>query len=243
MTPFSSRGPTRHGRIKPDVVAPGSFILSAQSRAMPAGNVSMPSADSDYRFSNGTSMATPLVAGCAALVRQWLANEKGTSNPSAALMKALLINGATDIPGQYLVSEAPEIPNNSEGFGRVNVADTVNHDQAVELLFFDEDKELDSGESETRNIEVKANAKLRVTLVWTDPPGPALQSDLDLIVRDGAGTECHGNRKPNDPSFDRSNNVEQVDWQSPAQGTLSIIVKAARITLRPQSYALVVRVG
>jgi serine protease AprX len=41
----------------------------------------------------GTSMACPLVAGCAALVRQYFVDERDTS-PSAALLKATLVNGA-----------------------------------------------------------------------------------------------------------------------------------------------------
>ncbi|MCB1129725.1 MAG: S8 family serine peptidase [Verrucomicrobiae bacterium] len=207
MAAFSGRGPTRNQRIKPDVVAPGTFILSAQSRRMPLTSVVMPSADSNYRFSRGTSMSTPLVAGCAALVREWLATHHATPNPSAALLKALIINGATDMAGQYTPSEAPAIPNHSEGFGRVNVADTINHDGLHTLLFFDEGIELDTQEiAPSREFSLPTGAKIKVTLVWTDPPGAGLQSDLDLIVRDSAGTECHGNMQPNDPRFDRVTN-------------------------------------
>ena len=50
----------------------------------------------------GTSMATPLTAGGAAVVREWLVKQGGVSNPSAALLKAMLLNGAADMsPGQY----------------------------------------------------------------------------------------------------------------------------------------------
>ncbi len=243
MAAFSGRGPTTNGRIKPDLVAPGTFILSARSRRMPAASVVMPTADPDYRFSRGTSMSTPLVAGCAAVVRQWLATQQTTINPSAALIKALLINGATDMRGQYTPSEAPLIPNYSEGFGRVNVATAINHDASVSLFFFDEGNELDTSESESREVTLPAGSKIKVTLVWTDPPGEDLQSDLDLIVRDSAGTECHGNLQPNDPGFDRVNNVEQVVWDAPTAGVLTITVTAVRISLGAQSYALVIRVG
>jgi len=54
---FSSRGPTGDGRIKPDVVAPGSGILVAS-----AGSLDR------YHHGSGTSYSTPLVAGLAALV-------------------------------------------------------------------------------------------------------------------------------------------------------------------------------
>lgn len=68
ITGFSSRGPTDDYRIKPDVVAPGNTITAATSKiGLPAA--SMASA-SGYTTAGGTSMATPHVAGAAALLRQ-----------------------------------------------------------------------------------------------------------------------------------------------------------------------------
>jgi serine protease AprX len=55
LAPFSSRGPTLDGRIKPDVVAPGVAITSARR-------------GSGYEPRSGTSMAAPFVAGVAALM-------------------------------------------------------------------------------------------------------------------------------------------------------------------------------
>jgi len=246
MAAFSGRGPAAAGRFKPDVVAPGTFVLSARSRRIaPLHTPAAVSTDPDYFFSSGTSMATPLVAGCAALLREWLVTHHAMSTPSAALIKALLINGADDMPGQYSPSEAPLVPNYSEGFGRVNVSATINHSDtpASRLEFYEEATALDSGEEESKTFDVPAGATtLKVTLVWTDPPGAGLQNDLDLIVRDGQTNECHGNKLLNDPDFDRNNNVEQVLWYNPSAGPYSVIVRARRITLNPQSYALVIRV-
>lgn len=56
---FSSRGPTYDGRTKPDVVAMGSGVYSAQ-----------PSSVDGYRRVGGTSLSSPLIAGVAALVLQ-----------------------------------------------------------------------------------------------------------------------------------------------------------------------------
>lgn len=96
MVGFSGRGPTRDQRIKPDVVAPGTFILSTRSRDTEDKGWAL-SADDLFYFMGGTSMATPLVAGCAALVREFLIKKQGLQRPSAALVKAMLINGARDI--------------------------------------------------------------------------------------------------------------------------------------------------
>ena len=102
MAGFSSRGPTCEGRIKPDVVAPGVAILSAASRdpevSLETKTRFGHSDDPLWFFDSGTSMATPLVAGCAAVIREALL-AGGVSTPSAALVKALLINGAMSLPG------------------------------------------------------------------------------------------------------------------------------------------------
>jgi hypothetical protein len=242
MVAFSGRGPTRNQRIKPDVVAPGTFILSSRSRAA-SGNGWSASADPLYFFLGGTSMATPLVAGCAALVREFLIADRGLAAPSAALVKALLINGARNVAGQYIPSEAGTIPNNAEGFGRVDMQATIGPFPAGEsVTVTDEATALDTGEEEVTTISIgPAVTSLKVTLVWTDPAGEALQNDLDLILRAAGGEERHGNVPAGSSAFDRSNNVEQVLWPDPPLGTLDIIVRAHRITEHPQAYALVIR--
>src|SRR5262249_25024436 len=82
---------------------------------------------------------------------------------------------------------------------------------------------------------------LKVTLVWSDPPGPNLQNDLDLIVKVSNGQERHGNMGTSD-GFDRVNNVEQVLWQNIPSGDISITVRAFRITQFPQPFACVWRI-
>ncbi len=87
-----------------------------------------------------------------------------------------------------------------------------------------------------------AGQTLKVTLVWTDPAGEALQNDLDLIVTTPDGQELHGNMAPGAAAFDRSNNVEQINVPISTAGQAKIAVHAFR-TLAPQPYALVVRVS
>lgn len=240
---FSGRGPTVDQRIKPDVVAPGTYILSTRSRATKSEGWLL-SPDPLYMYEGGTSMSTPLVAGAAALVREFLKTVHKKASPTAALMKALFINGAHLMAGQYVPSEAGGVPSNAQGFGRVDVQAIVGPYAANEsIALFDEDRVLDTGESQDFNITVPAGAKrLKATLVWTDPPGEGLQSDLDLIVRAG-NVERHGNVAPGSAAFDRTNNVEQVDWVGVPAGNVKVTVAAHSITTTPQSFALVVRIA
>ncbi|MCL4459036.1 MAG: S8 family serine peptidase [Chloroflexi bacterium] len=103
MAAFSSRGPTADGRLKPDIAAPGTNIVSARTHAAGRLNRLVPyESNGHYAYASGTSMATPLTAGSTALVRQFYTEKKGLPSPSAALVKATLLNGAFDMsPGQY----------------------------------------------------------------------------------------------------------------------------------------------
>jgi hypothetical protein len=155
----------------------------------------------------------------------------------------MLINGARDLLGQYVPSEAEAIPNLSEGFGLVDLAATVGPLSGnARVEFQDENTALETGEEEQTMVTVNApGTLLKVTLVWTDFPGEVLQNDLDLIVRAANGQEWHGNMPSGSTAFDRNNNVEQVIWTDIPVGDVEIVVQAHRITLHPQSYALVVR--
>jgi serine protease AprX len=236
MAAFSSRGPTKDGRIKPDLVAPGTSILSAASRAVTTPDRFWgASNDPLYCFRGGTSMATPLVSGCAAVVRQYLIAERGLANPSAALVKAMLINGAVPLPGQYAPSEVGPRPSFEQGYGRVNLARTIGLEAGETIEVHDEKIALDgAGDEQTFAVEIPANAKaLAVTLVWTDLPGERLVNDLDLIVRI---------RDQEKAPFDRVNNVEEVIWPAPPAGKAEVVVRAYDVALEPQTFALVIRI-
>ena len=261
MAAFSSRGPTQEGRLKPDVVAPGTSILSAHSRNAPAASPLFgTSSDPDYFFDSGTSMATPLVAGCAAVLRETLV-ENGVTTPSAALVKALLINGAVELVGQYTPSEAGPSPNNNSGWGRVNLAGSVIIPGPNPDGGFGEGGPLKQGDEETITVEIPnrppgersptrrtgagttaLGATFKVTLVWSDPAGDTLQNDLDLIVVAADGSERHGNVGTSG-AFDRVNNVEQVLWTNMPPGAAKIIIRAFHITRFPQPYAYAWRIS
>src|SRR5574341_1703799 len=111
MAAFSSRGPTDDGRVKPDLVAPGTNIVSSKSHYPGATELwGLHETNPDYVYSGGTSMATPLTAGAGVLVREWLTLH-GLANPSAAAVKAALLNTTADIaPGQYGTGVTQEVP-------------------------------------------------------------------------------------------------------------------------------------
>lgn len=207
---FSSRGPTSDGRIKPDIVAPGTNILSVKSQ-QPTAEKLWGEYNSNYVWSGGTSMATPLTAGAAAVARQILI-EKINSKPSAAFLKAYLLQTATEMfPGQYGQSGAnsgQEIltlrPNNDEGYGRVNMAQITNTDAIAFSL--DDKVGLATTESFSKKITLPRQGRLVVNLVWTDAPGSvnaakALVNDMDLKITLADGKVLEMNDQINNHAF------------------------------------------
>lgn len=273
MGAFSSRGPTDDNRFKPDVSAPGIAIISTRTNQSQGyeqwGICPVPVAQRPHYLSQGgTSMANPLTAGTATLVRQyyvdgWHANNTAITNgvavggdsfnPSAAMVKATLINGAWDMaPGQYgggATQEIPpgwdapnNIPNNAMGFGRVDLEGSLfqssgfGNDPAREMYVSDTTTGLSTGQMDAHDVTVGSNADpLIVTLVWTDPyastgAGTKLVNNLDLVVLSPSATRYYPNRVNfSGGSVDNTNNVEQVYVTAPEAGTWSIDVVGTSI--------------
>ena len=197
-------------------------------------------------------MATPLVAGMGALVREWLISQ-GYANPSAAALKATLLDTTKDIaPGQYGTLDAQEIPfdrpNNVAGWGR---ADLHFIDAAAPYaLWLDDhsagvntDQVITYTHTLTHPLRVVTNTQpLRVMLAWTDPPASLsaatqLVNDLDLQVIGPGGTIYHGNAIT---GGDRVNNVEGVVVHNPPLGRYEVTVQAFNVPIASQPYALAV---
>lgn len=102
MSVFSSWGPTTDGRLKPDVAAPGVNVLSAFGY-------------NSYIEASGTSMATPTIAGCSALVVQ--------AHPdwSAYDVRSAIVNYATTLKDR----KGKVYPVLAQGTGRVDVYSSV----------------------------------------------------------------------------------------------------------------------
>jgi subtilisin-like proprotein convertase family protein len=263
MIDFASRGPTDDGRLKPDLVAPGSHITGAapqHPQYSGSGTCNQFFAGLRYSLISGTSQATPQVSGAAALLRRWF-ELNGSAAPSPAMTKAVLINTATDLAGGDNgkgTTIAPG-PNADQGWGRVNIGNALD---ATARVFRDqrpEDLLQSTGQSRVHTFSVPDPTKpVKVTLAWTDDEGPIVGdpvvNNLDLQVSargnsykanvfDGAFSRTGG-------TADRRNNVESV-YLPPAQesGLFSVRVVATNIPgdgvpengdLTDQDYALVV---
>jgi serine protease AprX len=262
MASFSSRGPTDDGRIKPDVVAPGTWILSTysgmyqegygdpvnpQNGAYQLDGWGMP-LNVNYKYFGGTSMSNPLTAGAATVVRDFY-QKAHSLNASAALVKATLINSAVDLLDENndgVNDNDFPIPNNHEGWGRVNVANATDGS----AKFADNTTGAATNATATYQASVTTSGPLKISLVWSDAPSTEtatvnLVNDLDLEVTSPTGTLYRGNVfgggwSQTGGSADRRNNVENVYVSSAGTGTWTIAVKGFNVPNGPQPFALVV---
>ncbi len=232
MSAFSAWGPTRDGRIKPDLVAQGS-------------NVYAPYSGHGYATLNGTSMAAPVVSGALALlVERYRAVGGGTLTPQIA--KALLVNTARDLgtPG----------PDYGYGWGLLDAqaaAALIDVDAGTGRRIAGERLSND-GERRFDVTVPPGAAELRYTLAWTDPaasPGAelALVNDLDLRLVAPSGAVHYpyslaGLADPAAPATqvgpNRLDNVEQVRVSAPEAGVWQVVVRATRVQDN-QAYAVV----
>lgn len=235
LADFSSRGPCEDGRIKPDLVAPGTWIASLRSSAAP-NDVSGTVISDNYKYENGTSQAGAMVSGAAAVFVQYYRQNHTNATPSPAMVKAALINLATDLGAATGTLSAPD---NDQGWGRVNIAPIA--DSSRQFFWLDQTTPLATGETYEKQILVSdAKLPLRITMAYTDVPGtpsaiPALVNDLDLEVVAPNGKVYLGNQFSNGDSIsdastpDNINNVESVHILTPVPGQYTVRVRARNV--------------
>lgn len=257
MISFSSRGPTSDGRIKPEIVAPGTHVTGGVWQENPVltptgdsapgytgsgvsggvGSIYFPSAGQQYyTASSGTSHSAPAVAGGAALIRQAFINQ-GQTPPSPAMTKASLMATARYLNG---VGANDTLWSNSQGMGEMNLdtffdvfsTASVIKDQSAANTF------TASGQERIFIGNITSNARpLRVTLAWTDAPGPtsgnSFLNNLDLEVTVGGntykGNVFSGASSITGGSADIRNNAESVFLPAGVSGPIVIKVKATSI--------------
>ncbi len=242
---FSSRGPTADGRIKPDVVAPGYYVVGPITGMFMYGRLTPDPVQALHAWAAGTSMATPQVAGAAALWQD-LFSFAGTISPSA--VKALIVNFA-DWMGLDPTADSDGNGNPDlydMGFGQLDFYDILTHPGLLYLC--DECVSISTGYVAYLSFEVTdPSTPLEVTLAWSDAPQwvpgvPALVNDFDLYVVAPDGTIYHGNDlvPPYDDEVDRVNNVERVIIDSPEVGRYQIRIYAINTPSEDPSFSLVI---
>lgn len=243
---FSSRGPSDDRRILPHVVAPGTDIVSTKSSLAPVTHYWAPHENSEYAYDGGTSMASPIVTGCATLIRQYLVEDRGIAVPSAALIKAIIVNSTDVLSGQDALADHKFVPNFHQGFGRINMQKAIPSDPERLLIYdtYPNGGLRYSGDKIRFNFYVQDNAvsELRICLCWPDPPGRALQNQMNLFLQEPSNKRRTGNeRLPMSLNIpDPDNNTQIIRVPQPSQGQYLLQVTATNLLKPPQNFALVV---
>ncbi len=287
MADFSSRGGPAIGdsRLKPDLVAPGTSDISLNARGEYQQDMNSTGPDPDwikevdeyswktkapghdgapdYQYMQGTSMATPVATGAAAVIRQYLNDTIYHDNTAVPgyLIKALMINGA-----ERMNSQLYTYPGYAQGWGRVNVKNSILPNPPVSIQHAEHSfSSTGTWAPSTINLTVaSSDYPLKFTLTWVDTKGKDLSRDLDLNVTDPNGNYYMGNaydstgwsapnrnvsvtdnwlgsswnKKSN--GHDGVNTVEQVEIEHPTVGTWHVQVIGANIP-STTNCALVVR--
>ena len=235
---FSSRGPSPGGRVKPEVIAPGTHIQGTASTNSGYNGSSVcdqfrPSGQTIFAASSGTSHSTPAVAGVTSLAYYWMENTYGVT-PSPAVMKAYLIAHPTYLTG---VSANDTLPSNSQGYGMPNMS--LMFDDASKYLLDQSVLFDNSGETWTWvGAAADPSKPVRIVMAYTDAPGAIGTSpqvnDLNLAA-DVGGTSYLGNVfsgqwSVSGGSPDALNNYEAIFLPAGTSGGIEITVTGFNIS-------------
>lgn len=270
------------GRFKPDVVAPGAMLVSLKSRGWNVTNsvdtntpfgeafASLHTNLTQYRLDSGTTFAAANVSGMLALIQEYFEsrapNDARSTALSPALLKAILLNGTRSLTEFYDIAVrssanfqgwgVPRLPNSLSSYSTNSHAALAEEKWRQRYVDQNAENALTTGESRTWRVTMSTNGSvfpLRVTLVWTDPPGnPAvgvkLVNDLDLIITNvetktvfygndffpGSNfTEATRDPQPDILPLDSVNNVENIFIRTPSEfgREFTITVRARRVNV------------
>ena len=233
---FSSVGPTADGRLTPSVVGTGVNVFSVEGSGAITG----------YARKSGTSMASPAVAGVAALL---LDRARGHRN-QPALTRARLMASAIRVDA-WLASPAAFPANNSNGPGRLQVryglgkasarTSVLTRNQADGWTNGGSAATLAGDEYGHRDITVRpGTSRLDVVLTWDEPPAEAIGStvlnDIDLYL--DHGRDCEAAACGEYVSRSRKDNVEWLFLNNPPPGQYRIKAVPHRIYTAPPRIGL-----
>ena len=245
VIPFSSRGPTSDGRIKPEIMAPGTHIISAASQVgtfnasgvcpiYGSSSKYAPAGQTLYTSSSGTSHSTPAVAGAASLLYRYYQVNFGGQAPSPAMVRAFLTNTSRYMTG---VGANDVLPSINQGLGLLDLG--RGFDGLARRLVDQSQVFGSSGAAYTLEAMVTDPGQpVRVSLAWTDAPGmpaasSALVNNLDLEVEIGGqlyrGNVFQSATSKTGGTADTQNNLESVFLPAGTSGSFTVRVKATNI--------------
>ena len=237
LSSFSSRGPTIDGRFKPDLLSDGEMIVSARSDGVASGANQCPTGGAGTLSMKGTSMATPIAAGSAALVRQYyvegwhIAGERNASSgiqPSAALVRATMIHSASPVGGTVFTvapdgsttavpvpAPAASAPSALQGFGRLELARVLRFAAGASTLKAQPNgaPAAFGGAADDSGLGAALGAWLTLNQSALPATGPAALSVKDKTGRDAATAGL------NTGGVDRTC-VRVRSWSQPLRATL-----------------------
>ncbi|KAG9395447.1 Peptidase S8 subtilisin-related [Carpediemonas membranifera] len=265
LASFSSLGPAFDGRTKPDIVAPGYYIVSARYER-PTASASC-DLTADFVAMAGTSMATPVTAGAVALLQEYISrgfHGDGTEGsatgfmPSSAMVRAALIATAQDMAGVQTFRKADASaatvslasgPNNSIGWGRLGLGNLLN------LAVILKDESDLTAVTTSANVQAydftvnSVNEDINVGLAWIDPPAASgskyvIVNNLVLWVKTPSGLWYTGNfngpaTRDNIDNYNINQRVRIPASELSSTGTYTIFVEGTDL-YEEQPYALAV---
>ncbi len=226
MSTFSGWGPTDDGRIKPDICGMGVSVTSCDTIA------------NAYVALNGTSMASPNVAGSLLLLQEYYKDVYSVGSDllymKAATLKALAINTADD--------QGNNGPDYAFGFGVLNAddaGDAIEQDAwqtGNSNTVIIEDSIMSVNDVFNYEINYDSSEELYITMVYHDHPGATLVNDLDLrlIQQSSGGVAFPWVLNPATPNANATkgdndiDNVEHMDWENlgnPLSGSYTVRVQ------------------
>ncbi|MFH0882245.1 MAG: S8 family serine peptidase [bacterium] len=239
---YSGFGPSDDGRVKPDILGNGQELYSTLS-----GN------NWAYGYFSGTSMASPNVSGSINLLLRLFESTHHDTMRSATI-KAFVIHTADDDG----ISKGPDY---RFGWGLMNTTSAVDLivQDTTDTMTISEHVLMD-GDAHAWAFSCDGTQPLKITIVWTDPPGivgldrlnnrsSKLVNDLDIWVA-GPNDELYypWTLDPDHPSLaavrDKPNhvdNVEQVVVDTPAVGQYTAyIMHDGTLSSGEQAYSMIV---
>lgn len=242
VSSFTSWGPTDDGRIKPDIMGVGTDVLSTSNTSNAA-----------YSSLNGTSMASPQVAGSLFLLQQLYNRLNNGRFMRSATIKGLVIHTAMDF--------GPIGPDYQSGWGLLDAENAAKLIQNKDKTQAIRELSLNNGNIYTEKFIASGVGNISATIAWTDPEGnvlplvssslnnrsPRLINDLDIKIQDSKGSYLPFTLNPENPSalakpgVNNLDNIEKIHIAQTVPGetyTLSINHKGTLKTGQ-QDYSLI----